>query len=838
MKKQDVMKAANIATTQKSTPFYIVGIGASAGGLKALELFFSNVPVKSGLAFVVVQHFDPTFDNILPELLQKITTIPVVSITNLLEIESNYIYIIPSNKYVAINNGYLVLSLPKVKRGFRLPIDFFFKSLALNQLSQSIGVILSGMGSDGSSGCKAITENQGLVFVQDPTSAKFPEMPQNAILASIPFYVGSPEDLANTIIKKFSSSDDSVKSVQIDNKEKELDQIVYLLQEQSGHDFTLYKKSTLLRRIERRKGIHQIETTLEYESFLEQNPKEVEILFNELLIGVTRFFRDELVWERLGNIVLPELLEHLPDGHILRAWIPACSTGEEAFSLAIIFQEVIAKTASKQNCTLQLFATDLDYDAISKARKGLYNINSLETVSQERIQNFFTPESNGFKISKTIRNMIVFATHNVTKDPPFTKLNLLFCRNMLIYMEPVLQKQLMELFYYSLVPNGILLLGSAETVANSDKVFKVIDSKLKFYKKPTNPSSSSINQFPNAFTNQNKMKSKEQKAMQFSENIQSSADQILIQQFAPPSVLVNENGDIVYITGKTGKYLEPVAGKSNWNIYTMAHDEIKNKLPEAFALATKSYEPIGIENIEFNYLGNIDFVTLIVQKMESPEIIKGLFLILFVNVEDDFHMNKEPFVDTNKALIQSGKRDVEHRGIYYQEIQKLKEEMKTSQEELQSINEELQSTNEELTTSKEETQSLNEELQTVNTELQSKLVDFELGIDNMKNLLNSTDIAVLYVDNELNIKQFTESVKQIFKLRTSDIGRPYTDLATDLIYPEMKEDALHVVVDKNSIQKTIDTHDSRRYLIKIKPYQTGEITIDGLVITFTEITLI
>lgn len=835
MKKQDVMKAANSATTQKSTPFYIVGIGASAGGLKALELFFSNVPVKSGLAFVVVQHFDPTFDNILPELLQKITTIPVVSITNLLEIESNYIYIIPSNKYVAINNGYLVLSLPKVKRGFRLPIDFFFKSLALNQLSQSIGVILSGMGSDGSSGCKAIIENQGLVFVQVPTSAKFPEMPQNAILASIPFYVGSPEDLANSIIKKFSSSDNNVKSVQIDNKEKELDQIVYLLQEQSGHDFTLYKKSTLLRRIERRKGIHQIETTLEYESFLEQNPKEVEILFNELLIGVTRFFRDELVWERLGNIVLPELLKHLPDGHILRAWIPACSTGEEAFSLAIIFQEVIAKTASKQNCTLQLFATDLDADAITKARKGLYNINSLETVSQERIQNFFTPESNGFKISKTIRSMIVFATHNVTKDPPFTKLNLLFCRNMLIYMEPVLQKQLMELFYYSLVPNGILLLGSAETVANSDKVFEVIDSKLKFYKKPTNSSSSSINQFPNAFTNQNKMKSKEQKAMQLSENIQSSADQILIQQFAPPSVLVNENGDIVYITGKTGKYLEPVAGKSNWNIYTMAHDEIKNKLPESFALAIKSYEPICIENIEFNYQGNIDFVTLIIQQMESPEIIKGLFLILFANVEDKL---QEPYLDTKTALIQSGKEGVDHSRIYYQEIQKLKEEMKTSQEELQSINEELQSKNEELTTSKEETQSLNEELQTVNTELQTKIVDFESGIDTMKNLLNSTGIAVLFVDNELNIRQFTESVTQIFKLRTSDIGRPYTDLATDLIYPEMKEDALHVVVDKNSIQKTIDTHDSRCYLIKINPYQTGEIQIDGLVITFTEITLI
>lgn len=829
----------------RSTNFTIVGIGASAGGLEALESFFKNMPPDSGLAFVVIQHLDPNFKNMLPELLQKTTLMAVSQIKDKLKVCPNHIYVIPPNKTLTIENGFLHLSIPKEERGLRLPIDTFFHSLALDQLDKSVGIILSGMGSDGSEGIKEIKKNKGLVLVQDPTNAKSASMPQSAIAKVNPNCVAPADKLPVKLMVLLQSKPIANDEERMTLKERQnLDTIIVLLREQTGHDFTLYKKSTLIRRVERRKGIHQIDKIQNYVRFLKENPKEVELLFKELLIGVTNFFRDTLVWEKLKNQVVPDVINQLPDGYTLRAWIPACSTGEEAYSLAIIFKEVIDTLAPTRNITLQIFATDLDTDAIDKARKGIFSDYIVGDVSLDRLRKYFIQEEEGYRISTSVREMVVFAPHNVTKDPPFTRLNFLFCRNMLIYMEPTLQKQLMELFYYSLVPGGVLLLGSAETLGRNNKGFEIIDSKLKFFQRIHSSIRPDLSEFPNAFSYNRKMISKDKITNPTSGNIQTITDHILLQQFAPASVLVNEKGDIIYITGKTGKYLEPVAGKANWNIHAMARDEIKNELPDAFRKALQSYDPIILKNIKIKNGANSSFVTLTVQQIASPDIIKGMVLVVFTDVSVIIE-HEVSNVILNKSDGSGRAKEQENKlAICYQDLQNTREEMQTSQEELKSINEELQSTNEELqstneelTTSKEEMQSLNEELQTVNAELQSKLIDFEQANNDMKNLLNSTEIATLFIDKELNIRRFTDSITKIFKLRLTDIGRPFTDLTTDLQYPEIGVHAIQVIKDLIPIQNTIATNDGRWFYVRILPYRTIDDRIDGLVITFTDITI-
>jgi two-component system CheB/CheR fusion protein len=829
----------------RSTNITIVGIGASAGGLEALESFFKNMPPDSGLAFVVIQHLDPNFKNILPELLQKTTLMPVSQITDNLKVCPNHIYVIPPNKTLTIENGFLHLSIPKEERGLRLPIDTFFQSLALDQLDKSVGIILSGMGSDGSEGIKEIKKNKGLVLVQDPANAKSASMPQSAITKVNPNCVAPADKLPVKLMVLLQSKPIANDEERMTLKERQnLDTIIVLLREQTGHDFTLYKKSTLIRRVERRKGIHQIDKIQNYVRFLKENPKEVELLFKELLIGVTNFFRDALVWEKLKNKVVPDVINQLPDGYTLRAWIPACSTGEEAYSLAIIFKEVIDTLAPTRNITLQIFATDLDTDAIDKARKGIFSDYIVGDVSLDRLRKYFIQEEEGYRISTSVREMVVFAPHNVTKDPPFTRLNFLFCRNMLIYMEPTLQKQLMELFYYSLVPGGVLLLGSAETLGRNNKGFEIIDSKLKFFQRIHSSIRPDLSEFPNAFSYNRKMISKDKITNPTSGNIQTITDHILLQQFAPASVLVNEKGDIIYITGKTGKYLEPVAGKANWNIHAMARDEIKNELPDAFRKALQSYDPIILKNIKIKNGGNSSFVTLTVQQIASPDIIKGMVLVVFTDVSVIIEHEVSNAIPNKSDGSGRAKEQENKLAICYQDLQNTREEMQTSQEELKSINEELQSTNEELqstneelTTSKEEMQSLNEELQTVNAELQSKLIDFEQANNDMKNLLNSTEIATLFIDKELNIRRFTDSITKIFKLRLTDIGRPFTDLTTDLQYPEIGVHAIQVIKDLIPIQNTIATNDGRWFYVRILPYRTIDDRIDGLVITFTDITI-
>lgn len=824
--------------------FPIVAIGTSAGGLEALEQFFGNMAPDSGLAFVVIQHLDPTHVGILPELLQRVTQMKVQQATDGLLVKPDCVYVIPPNKSLSVLNGHLHLLVPVESRGLRLPIDFFMKSLAIDRLQNGVGVILSGMGSDGTQGIKAIKEKNGLVLIQDPLSAKFDGMPISAKEAVIADVIAPATELPGRLLAILRQTPEAGSDKSIDEKSKShLDKIIILLREQSGHDFSHYKKTTLLRRIERRKGVHQIDKINAYVRFLQENPAEVEILFKELLIGVTSFFRDPEVWEKLKDSTLPEMIKEAPNRHVFRAWVTACSTGEEAYSLAMIFKEVLEKSQNGRGLSLQIFATDLDKDAIEKARSGIYPENIAAEVSPERLARFFTVESSGYRISNSIREMVVFAPQNIIKDPPFTKLDILTCRNMLIYMEPDLQKKLISLFNYSLNQDGILVLGTAETLGSSTEGFGEIDNKLKIYKRTSALSSAELADFPSAFFRNRHFTSEKKLPQKALDSIQTVTEQLLLQRFAPSSVLVNDRGDILFITGRTGKYLEPAAGKANMNIHAMIREGLNQEISDALRKANRDLSPVFIKNAKVQSNGVDNYVDVTVQRLDAPEAVKGLTIIVFSELKTPVEkavgkgrVGKSRSSLKIKELDEQLRRSHEDLQSTREEMQTSQEELKSTNEELQSTNEELQSTNEELTTSKEEMQSMNEELQTVNIELQSKVNDFVRANDDMKNLLNSTEIATLFLDKEINIRRFTDNAQSIVKIRKSDIGRPFTDLVTELDYPEFGRHVKEVLESLKTIESCTSAKDERWFSIRIMPYRTLEDKIDGVVITFSDVT--
>ncbi|MBI9069830.1 MAG: PAS domain-containing protein [Salinivirgaceae bacterium] len=576
---------------------------------------------------------------------------------------------------------------------------------------------------------------------------------------------------------------------------------------------------------------------------MQENPSEIEILFKELLIGVTSFFRDPAVWKYMQEKALPELLQQLPNGYALRAWVPACSTGEEAYTMAIVFSEVLQNLDKNKNQSLQIFATDLDADAIELARKGYFKKNIESELNPQLLKKYFKSEGDGYRINNNIREMVVFAPQNIIKDPPFTKLNLLSCRNMLIYMEPELQYKIISLFNYSLLPEGLMLLGTSETMGNKNEGFVELDSKLKIFKRlPTHKTGELIN-FPSSFSPTFPMNPEKKIPIIKEENIQSITDQILLQRFAPASVLVTSDGDIIYITGRTGKYLEPVAGKANWNIHAMAREGLQQILPGAFRKVNQNYDAVEYKNIKVGSNGGTQFVNVTIQRIEKPDTIKNMIMLVFNDVKAITNIQNKTTKKHNEndsERSQELELELQHS---YAEIQSTREEMQTSQEELKSINEELQSTNEELqstneelTTSKEEMQSLNEELQTVNIELQDKVNAYVRANDDMKNLLNSVEIATLFLDKDMNIRRFTEQATKLFKLRNADIGRPFTELVNVLNYPDLEKDSRSVIDKLQSITKDVNTNNDEWFTVRIMPYRTIDDRIDGLVITLTDIT--
>ncbi len=831
------------ATNIYSSQFPIVCIGASAGGLEAFEQFLSNVPKDSGMAYIVIQHLDPTQKGMLPELLQRISSIEVVEVEDGMTVKPNRVYVIPSNKTMSILNGVLYLFEPLESRGLRLPIDYFLFSLADDQHENAIGVILSGMGSDGSAGIRAIKEKNGIVLVQDPTEAKYDSMPRNAIDTVLTDIVAPASELPLKLLDFLKYTPELISDMEIELKDQSaLDKIIILLRTQTGNDFSLYKKNTVYRRIERRMGVHKIDKIAAYVTFLQTNPKEVDILFKELLIGVTNFFRDAAVWERLEEVVLPQLIAKQQEGALLRAWVPGCSTGEEAYSLAIVFKEAIEKINPHGGISLQIFATDLDNDAIETARKGLFSVDIKENVSPKRLQRFFSATENGYRINNEIREMVVFAKHNIILHPPFTKLDILTCRNLLIYMDSELQKKILGLFYYSLNREGFMVLGSAETLGTQSHFFTPIDGKLKIYQRIITNQTPELFDFPSSFSRTKQAYIEHQTPVKPPANIQTLADQLLLQYFSPPGVLVNNLGDIIYISGRTGKYLEPAVGKANMNIFAMLRDGLRNDFPTAFRQALMKKELVQLRNIKVGTNGGTQYLDVTIQCIEKPEALAGMVMIIFKDiskVEGQEKLEKKGDKSSNTARQLELEKELQHAREEMQttleEMQTSQEELKSTNEELQSTNEELQSTNEELTTSKEEMQSLNEELQTVNAELLSKVDDFTRVNNDMKNLLNSTDIATLFLDKDLNIRRYTNQATKIFKLIKSDIGRPFTDQVSDLDYPELATDALEVLRTLTFIQKQITTSDGRWFSTRIMPYRTFDDRIDGLVITFFNI---
>ncbi len=825
----------------------VVGIGASAGGLVALETFFTHALVNSGLAYVVVQHLDPTKKALLPELLQRVTTLTVLSAHQNQVIKPDHVYVIPPDRDLTVQGGKLHLAQSTEVGGLRLPVNVLFYSLAQEFEHKAIGVVLSGMGSDGALGLQAIKRGGGFTLVQRPESAQFDSMPQSALNLKCVDVVDLCEELPHRITDFAKGIRTSAETL-VDAPETDtapLTEVLGLLRKRTRHDFALYKKSTLYRRIERRVAVHGLDGMALYASFLQNNPGEVDLLFKELLIGVTSFFRDPLVWEFLEHSVLPALLNQLPDGHKFRVWCAGCSTGEEAYTLAMLLSEALSRLPASRSIELQIFASDLSPDAIEFARRGKYPLSISGQISTTRLERFFTLRDGVYVVNQSIRDKVLFAQHNLVLDPPFTRLDLLICRNLLIYFDSQLQQRLFPLFHYSLRPWGTMLLGSSETVGNMEHLFELLESKLRFYKRRNSSQSSGVDLLLNAFppilnsSRERPVSTTHTNNQPAGQSLQAAADHVLLQVYSPAAVVVNADSDIVYISGRTGKYLEPAAGKANWNFHAMVRDGLRAPLFNALRKAAGQTEPVEMRGLQVE-LDNPDslIVDVTVQMLTEPVALHGMFMVVF---RDAGLLQQRPsLVDTATGADQANfldelRRQQEENQRLREENRASQEELQSSNEELQSTNEELQSTNEELTTSKEEMQSMNEELQTINSELQAKLDDLALAQSDMQNLLNSTEIAILFLDRQLNVRRYTERAAKIISLRESDVGRPLSDLSNILNYPELNADAEETLRTLAFSEKQISGRDGRRFSVRIMPYRRLDDVIDGVVITLVSL---
>ncbi|WP_024327979.1 chemotaxis protein CheB [Thioalkalivibrio sp. AKL19] len=826
----------------------IVGIGASAGGLVALEEFLHRIPADGGMACIVVQHLDPTQKGLLPELLQRVTDMPVCAAEQGMRIEPGHVYVIPPNTELTLVGTTLHLAEPAEPRGMRLPVNILFSSLASGQGERAIGVVLSGMGSDGTAGLQAIKAVGGLTAVQDPESAQFDSMPRSAIKAGCADIVATPSELPGRILAVMAHpSETGAGSDETPPPEaaSPLERIVTLLQQRIRHDFSLYKPSTLKRRAERRMAIHGLASLEQYAEFVEHNSQEGELLFKELLIGVTSFFRDAATWEYLAGTALPELLERRKGEDKLRAWVIGCSTGEEAYSLAMVFTEVMERAPDPHGVTLQIFASDLSPDGIATARRGQYPLSIADDVSPERLARFFTAHERYYQINQDIRDMVLFAQHDVILDPPFTKLDLIACRNLLIYFGPVLQRRLLPLFHYILRPGGVLFLGTSETVGQFNHLFTPIESRLRFYQRQDHAPMGGRDFLLRAFPplsgpNKEHPVSSTEVSSRPTDELQAAADQVLLQVYAPAAVVLNGDGDIVYISGHTGKYLEPAAGKANWNIFAMAREGLGGPLASALKKAATGDRPVHLHSLEVPTHAGVQRVDVTVHAFHDPSPLRGMTMVIFRDLAPSSagHGGRSPKGKGGRPAAHAAELQQ-----YRAEIESLREEARTSRqesqaanEELQSANEELQSTNEELNSSKEEMQSMNEELQTINAELQAKLDDLALAQSDMQNVLNSIEIAILFLDQNLDVRRYTDQAAKIFRLRESDVGRPLSDLTTSLEYPELQEDARHTLRTLASTEKQVTTDDSRWFTVRIMPYRRVDNVIDGVVITMVDIT--
>ena len=836
------MASAPAPGTPTATPqhFPIVGVGCSAGGLDALERFFTHLPADCGMAIVVIQHLLPRHNSALPELLSRFTRMPVTQVLQDTVVLPGHVYVIAPDLDLALQHGVLRPSTSRASPGWRLPIDLFLNSLAEARQDRAIGVVLSGMGTDGTAGLAAVRAHGGFTLVQDPATAQADGMPGSAIRARVADIIAAPEALPGHLADLLlHPAQAHAASLAVDAAPTDaLDRVLALLRSFSGNDFAQYKPNTLLRRLDRRMVVRQVPDLHAYADLVSQDKAELGLLFQELLIGVTSFFRDPEVWALLRDKVLPALVAQHPAGKPLRAWVPACSTGEEAYSLAMVLAEVLAQVRPREPIAVQIFATDLDALAVDMARQGVYPAQLAQAVPADRLARFFHIEPDGrYRVRRELRESVVFATQNLTTDPPITRLDFLSCRNLLIYFGAPLQARVLTLFHYALKPGGVLLLGTAETPGERVSQFLPLDSKSRIYQRDGQVSTlptidPTLRHMPQPHTPASPA------AGPSGDTLGGLVDQLIQQTWAPPAVLVNGDGDVLYISGRTGKYLEPAVGKTNINVHAMARAGLREALAGMVHKALREQAPTVLRNLRVGTNGGTQVINLTVQPIDQPEPLRGCVLLVFQDVPAP--RRRRPGAAGGTDADGTLALELQETRLQLQDahaaMQAAVEQLRSSNEELQSTNEELQSTNEELTTSKEELQSLNEEMQTVNAELQSKVDDLTNVRNDMANLLNSTEIATIVLDNGLNVRRFTPHALQLFRLIQGDVGRPLADLVTDLNYPQLAHDAREVL--RSLVFKEIEasTADARWFRVRVMPYRTLDDLIDGVVITFTDIT--
>ncbi|WP_166267643.1 CheR family methyltransferase [Marinobacter caseinilyticus] len=839
--------------------FPVIAIGASAGGLEALRQFFQSLVAEPGCAFIVVTHHKGDHPSLLPELLARYSELRCVEAADGMALEPNCIYTNPSGEWlVGLKSGRLTLksyqktTTEKTKGKSAIntiyhPVDYVFRQVAQELTDKAVGLILSGSGSDGTLGLQAIKAENGTIMAQEPTTAEFDGMPSTAIATGLVDYVKPPDELATKLglfLQQRAMLYNDERDKRLDIPVWALDKICALLRSRTGNDFSSYKENTFLRRIGRRMALHGVTGASDYIALLESDEVEIDQLFKDLLIRVTSFFRDPPLWEACRKKVFQDLIKQFSNKEGLRVWVPGCATGEEAYTIAILLMDCMDRLGIQ--VPLQIFATDLDEAAIDIARKGEYPDGVKSDIPSDYLYRYFTYTQNAFVIHKHVREKIIFAPHNVIKDPPFTHVDIVSCRNLLIYLKQDLQDQLLSRFFMSLRQQGLLLLGPSESINGHTELFTPVNTKWKVYSRNENAASARLPTLAQAvqpYSSQYLLETRTRDSAhsRTTTSFSQVVVKLLAQRFAPSALLINERGDVHYLHAKAGMFLEPAEGRPRYNVFEMGRGDLPLELSPMLRWAA-SHEGQSISrSVEIDIGQESGVVMVSLEKLLLPEALRGLFLVT-LQVQEPI-----PGKGAKTSVLQPAATD--HRLQMETELERARssyqalvealeisnEELKSSNEELQSTNEELQSSNEELETSKEETQSLYEELSTVNSELQGKVDNLSQANDDMQNLLNSTNMAILYLDNRLHIKRFTDKTQEIIAIRESDEGRPIHDLATHLLYGDLVRDAKAVLNTLQGAEKEVQTKDGHWYLMKLLPYRTQNNVIDGLICTFVDI---
>jgi two-component system CheB/CheR fusion protein len=834
---------------EKGVAFPVIGIGASAGGLEALEKFLIHMASDSGMAFVIIQHLSPKYKSIMGSILSKHTSMKILKISDGMKIESNCVYLNPPDMNVAIFRGTLQLMAPTKTNAVNLPIDFFFRSLSEDLGEKAICIILSGSATDGTLGMKAVKGEGGLAIAQEPASAKYDGMPRSAIKTGLVDFIIPVERIPGVLLRyvnhPYIEGPEKIKI--LGGHLKNYSQKIFaLIRTETGHDFSNYKQNSVRRRIGRRMAVNQIKKISDYVLYLQKAPAESQALFKDLLIGVTSFFRDPEAFEVLKEQVLLDLLKDKQPDSPIRIWVVGCSTGEEAYSLAILFSEVMDRL--KKYFAVQIFASDIDAEAIDYARQAVYPDSIAADVSRERLKRFFTKEDKTYAVKKNVREMIVFAVQSIIKDPPFSKIDLVTCRNLMIYMDATLQKKMLPLFHYTLNKDGILFLGPSESVGEFTDLYSPIDSKWKIFKRKGGGMERAVNYPGIPFYREPIGKDREEKEwVPGVINVQSVAERIILNDYAPSAVLINEDYEILHFLGETDNYLSTPTGKASLNILKMAREDMRTKLTTALHTAVKQKKAVISRGLKIKHDNVIRTADVIVRPIMDNKYQQRLMLVIF----DEKIPSKPPPTEKKKPREGHDEADQaviilereleatkEHLQSTIEEMETSNEELKATNEEMQSVNEELQSTNEEMETSKEELQSTNEELVTVNSELKNKIDELSQANNDMNNLFASTGIGTIFLDASLCIKRFTPQATKIFNLIQSDVGRPIGDITSKIKYGKLRKDAKEVLNSLIVKEEEILGEDGSLYAMRISPYRTTDNVIDGVIATFMDISKI